>query len=111
MKKYEIKTAGVPDRIKQTLESYYVPIYDWMFDTDLHQADLLVYAALFDVLRHEPLTPMHISMTDIAKRIHYTLPSVTGSVELLRNCKLIFTQGERKNTLFSLFPFNTLDLK
>jgi DNA-binding MarR family transcriptional regulator len=107
----QINTEGVTDHIKQTLQASVIPIYDWMLDTGLGQADLLVYAALFDVLRHEPLTPMHISQKEIAKRVHYSQQSVGCSLNVLRNAKLIFTQGERRNMLFSLYPFDTLDLK
>ena len=106
---YETQPADL-DRIKQTLEADVVPIYDWMFDTGLHQCDLLVYAALFDELRHEPFTPQRIEQKKIAERIHYTPQAVGGSVDLLRKLKYIFTRGERRNMLFSLYPFDTLGL-
>lgn len=106
-----IKTENVPDRIKQTLKSSCVPIYDWMFDIGLHQCDLLVYAAFFDELRHEPLTPKNIKLTDIANRIHYSVPSVCNSLNMLVEHNILFRQGERSFTKFSIYPFDTLDLK
>lgn len=107
----QINTEGVTDRIKQTLGASVIPVYDWMLDTGLGQADLLVYAALFDELRHQPLTPMHISQKEIAERVHYSQQSVGCSLNVLRKAQLIFTQGERRNILYSLYPFDTLDLK
>ena len=94
-----------------TLNLTSIPIYDWMLETNLHQADLLVYAALFDELKDEPLMPQQINLSDIARRIHYSSSSVYGAVDLLVNLKLIFTQGDSRNKLFSLYPFDTLDLK
>ena len=110
-KNYQINTAAVQDCIRKTLCSKKVPIYDWMFETNLHQADLLVYAAMFDILRHYPHEPQRIELKTIAERIHYSVQSVFGSIELLERAKLIYSQGERKNTVYSLFPFDTLDLR
>ena len=110
-KNYQINTTAVPDRIKQTLEAECVPVYDWMFETNLHQADLLVYAAMFDILRHYPHKPQRIELKTIAQRINYSVQAVSGSIQLLENMQLIFSQGERKNTVYSLFPFDTLDLR
>lgn len=110
-KKFEIKTAGIPDRVKQTLESTHVPVYDWMLDAGLHQADLLVYAAIFDILRHEPLTPQKIKLSDVAKRLHYTPQAVYGTMNILVDHQFLYRQGSRQDSLFSLYPFDTLDLK
>lgn len=108
---YEIKTSGVSDRIKQTLGSTAIPVYDWMLDTGLHQCDLLVYAAIFDILRHEPLTPQRINLSEVARRIHYTRQSVYNAVDMLVEHKFLFSQGSGNTTIFSLSPFDTLDLK
>lgn len=97
--------------ISTTIENTSIPIYDWMLDTGLHQADLLVYAAIFDILRHNPLEPQRINLARLSKRIHYTRQAVYGAVSLLTNQQFIFTQGEGRNTLFSIYPFETLDLK
>ena len=107
----EIKTEAVNDRIKQTLGCEYTPIYEWMFDTGLHQCDLLVYAALFNELRRYPKTPMYVSMSDIARKIHYSPSSVAASVDMLVEHGFIYRRGERTKTLYSIYPFNTLDLK
>lgn len=110
-KSYEIKSTEVPDRIKMTLGSTSIPVYDWMFETGLHQCDLLVYAALFDILRHEPLTPQRINLAQLGRRIHYGRQAVYGSIELLVNHQFLFSRGEGRETLYSLYPFDTLDLK
>lgn len=68
-------------------------------------------AAIFDVLRHDPLQPQRINMTNVAKRIKYTPAAVHGSVEMLTNHQMLFTRKDGKSLLFSLYPFNTLDLK
>jgi len=107
----EIKTEAVNDRIKQTLGCKFTPIYEWMFDTGLHQCDLLVYAALFDELRHYPKTPQNINLSDIARKIHYSPSSVCTSVDMLVEHGFLYRQGERTKTVYSLSPFNTLDLK
>lgn len=110
-KNFQFNSAAVQDCVKQTLGAQKTPIYDWMFEIGLHNADLLVYAAMFDILRHYPHEPQRIELKTIAKRINYSVQSVSGSLQLLRNAKLIFSQGERKSTVYSLFPFDTLDLR
>lgn len=107
----EIKVDAVSDRVKQTLECECIPIYTWMLDTGLHQCDLLVYAALFNELRHYPRTPMKINMSNIARRLHYSPSSVFASIDMLVEHGFVYRQGERTNTVYSLYPFNTLDLK
>lgn len=107
----EIKTEAAKDRIKQTLECKYTPLYEWMFETGLHQCDLIVYAALFDELRRYPRTPQNINMSDLARRIHYSPSSVHASIDMLVEHGFVYRQGERTKTLYSLYPFNTLDLK
>lgn len=107
----KIKTSAVKDRVKQTLESNCICIYDWMLDTGLHQCDLLVYAALFDELRHEPMTPMKLSLSDLARRLHYSVSSIHASIDVLAEHEFIYRQGERNKTVYSIYPFNTLDLK
>lgn len=104
-------TSPNQSTVEQTIKNKSIPIYDWMLDTGLHQADLLVYAALFDVLRHKPLEPQRINLAKFSRRIKYTRQAVYGSVSLLTNQQFIFTQGEGRNTLYSIYPFQTLDLK
>ena len=106
-----IKKDNVPDRIKQTLDCTSVPLYDWMFDIGLHQCDLLVYAVAFDELRKEPHNPKKLVMTDMAKRIHYSVPSVCHSVDMLVDHGFLYRQGRNKNIWYSIYPFDTLDLK
>ena len=110
-KKFQINTDGIEDRIKQTLQEVPLPIYGWMLDTNLRQAELLTYAALFDELRHEPLTPKYIKLSDVAKRLHYDRHRMYEVIDNLVSYKLIYRQGTRRNSLYSLYPFNTLDLK
>ena len=109
MIKKQIKPDGVPDRVKQTLSSKSIPIYYWMLDAGLHQADLLVYAAMFDILRHEPHTPKKINLAvEIGEPIHYTRQAVYGAVDMLVDHGFLYRQGSGRDALFSLYPINKL---
>ena len=102
-------STRVPDRIKQTLESPRgVMMYDWMFDTGLHQADLLVYACMFNELRDTPNTPQRVNMSEIARRIHYSPSSVHFSVDMLVEHGFLYSRGSRMDTVYSLYPITKL---
>lgn len=97
-------SEGVQDKVKLALEQCGVEIYPWMFDTGLHQADLLVYACMFDILKRYPLTPQRVNMSDIGRRIHYSPSSVHFSVDMLVDHGFLFRKGERKGQVYSLYP-------
>jgi DNA-binding MarR family transcriptional regulator len=81
-------------------------MYDWMFDAGLHQAELVVYAAIFDILRHEPHKPQRINFRELADRIKYSCASVIYSVDMLVEHGFLYSKGVRQDRIVSLYPIN-----
>ena len=105
-------SSNIKDCIKKTLnESNPLVIYDWMLDAKLRQADLLVFAAIFDQLRHEPRTPQYVKVVDLAKRIHYTHSAILHCIDRLVAQGFLYVRGTQHMKVYSLYPFDTLDLK
>lgn len=109
---HQLDSSAVKDCIKETLtEENPLKIYNWMLDANLRQADLFVFACIFEQLRHEPSTPQYVKVIDIANRLHYRHTSILHSIQRLVENEFLYVQGTSHNKVYSLYPFGTLDLK
>lgn len=114
-KKNNITDDQLQDRIKQTLTSNSVPVYDWMFDLGLNATELVIYAHIFNILKREPLKEHFIDTRDICEIFKSSTSNAWVVIDSLCKRRLLWKRvvgrGRGSKTYYSLYqPVNTEDL-
>lgn len=107
-KKNIIPADQFQDRIKQTLVSNSVPLYDWMSDLGLNHTELVVYAHVFNILKSEPLKERLIETSDICNITKSSASNAWSVIDSICKRGLLWKRvvgrGRGSKTYYSLYP-------